>query len=68
VEASLYRARRPSETPLYALLDALYEDVKGAWEHLFESRYGFWRRLLDGVVHRYLGYGLLPRRTRSRQR
>ena len=61
MDAGLYRARRPCQTPLYALLEALYEDLKGAWEDLFESRYGFWRRLLDGVVHRYLDCGLFDR-------
>jgi hypothetical protein len=35
---------------LYALLESLFETVKGAWEDLFERRYGFWRGLLDGVV------------------
>ncbi len=54
MEAAAYRPRRPAETPLYALLDSLYETVKGAWEDLFERRYGFWRGLLDGVFARSL--------------
>ena len=45
MEATAYLARRPAETPLYALLESLYETVKGAWEDLFERRYGFWRGL-----------------------
>ena len=61
MEATAYRARRPTETPLYALLDSLYETVKGAWEDLFERRYGFWRGLLDGVVARYLDCGIFER-------
>jgi len=61
VEAAAYRARRPAETPLYALLESLYETVKGAWEDLFERRYGFWRGLLDGVVARYLDCGVFER-------
>ena len=52
MEAALYRARRPAETPLHSLIEALYDKVKGAWEDLFERRYGFWRGLLDGVVAR----------------
>jgi hypothetical protein len=28
----------------------LFETVKGAWEDLFERRYGFWRGILDEVV------------------
>jgi len=35
---------------LHALLESLYEHVKGAWEDLFERRYGLWRGLIDGVV------------------
>jgi hypothetical protein len=35
----------------------LFETVKGAWEDLFERRYGFWRGILDGVVARYLDRG-----------
>jgi hypothetical protein len=61
VEAAAYRARRPAETPLYALLESLFETVKGAWEDLFERRYGFWRGLLDGVVARYLDCGIFER-------
>ncbi|MGH2362902.1 MAG: hypothetical protein ACRDGM_20430, partial [bacterium] len=52
VDAALYRPRWPAETSLYALLEALYESVKGSWEDLFERRYGFWRGILDGVVAR----------------
>jgi len=29
VEAAAYRARKPAETALYALLESLYESVKG---------------------------------------
>jgi len=61
VDPSVYRPRRPAETPLYALLESLFEIVKGAWEDLFERRYGFWRGLLDGVVARYLDCGIFER-------
>ncbi len=61
MEAAAYRARRPAETPLYVLIESLYETVKGAWEDLFERRYGFWRGLLDSVVARYLDCGLFKR-------
>ena len=61
MDPSDYRSRRPAETPLYALLESLFETVKGAWEDLFERRYGFWRGLLDGVVARYLDCGIFER-------
>ena len=52
-----YRARRPWESPLYRLIDALYEKVKGVWEERFEQRYGFWRGFVDDVSQRYLSCG-----------
>jgi Transposase zinc-binding domain len=61
VDPSVYRSRWPAETPLYALLESLFETVKGAWEDLFERRYGFWRGILDGVVARYLDCGIFER-------
>ncbi|HYN05476.1 MAG TPA: hypothetical protein VE359_23730 [Vicinamibacteria bacterium] len=61
MDPSVYRSRRPAETPLYALLESSFETVKGAWEDLFERRYGFWRGLLDGVVARYLDCGIFER-------
>ena len=44
----------PRKTPLYGLLESLYERVKGAWEERFERSYGFWRGLVDEVVASYL--------------
>ena len=41
--ATLYRPRRPRESPLYRLVDELYDRVKGNWEERFERSYGFWR-------------------------
>jgi hypothetical protein len=61
VDPSVYRSRRPAQTPLYALLESLFETVKGVWEDLFERRYGFWRGILDGVVARYLDCGIFER-------
>ena len=61
MDPCVYRPRRPAETPLYGLLGSLFETVKGAWEDLFERRYGFWRGLLDGVVARYLDCGIFER-------
>jgi len=61
VDPSVYRSRRPAQTPLYALVESLFETVKGAWEDLFERRYGFWRGILDGVVARYLDCGIFER-------
>lgn len=45
-------------TPLYRLLESLYERLKGCWEERFERCYGFWRGLVDGVVARYLDCGI----------
>ncbi len=43
------RIRR--ETPLFGLLDSLYDRVKGVWEERFERSYGFWRGLVEEVGH-----------------
>ena len=56
---AVYRPRQPQATPLYGLLEARFESVKGEWEERFESRYGFWRGCVDGVVERYLDCGIL---------
>ncbi len=53
-----YRARKPQETPLYRLVEALYEEVKGVWEERFEQRYGYWRAFVDDVINAYLDCGL----------
>ena len=53
----VYRPRDPRKTPLWALLDTLYERVKGKWEERFERKYGFWRGLADEAVARYLDCG-----------
>ena len=56
--ACRYRVRRPEATPLYRLVEAHYDEVKGAWEERFEERYGRWRGFVDGVVLRYLDCGV----------
>ncbi len=61
MDPCVYRPRRPAQTPLYQLLESLFETVKGAWEDLFQTRYGFWRAILDGVVARYLDCGIFER-------
>jgi hypothetical protein len=50
ITCRVYRPRDPRKTPLYGLLESLYERVKGAWEERFERSYGFWRGLVDEVV------------------
>ena len=54
----VYRPRDPRKTPLFGLLDSLYDRVKGAWEERFEPSDGFWRGLVDEVVARYLDGGI----------
>jgi ribosomal protein S27E len=58
ISCRVYRPRDPRKTPLFGLLDSLYDRVKGAWEERFEPSYGFWRGLVDEVVARYLDCGL----------
>ena len=57
----IYKPRRPSQSPLYALLESLYERVKLVWEERFEKRYGFWKGLWDSAVARYLDCGIIER-------
>ena len=54
----IYRPRNPRKTPLWGLLDTLYERVKAVWEERFERKYGYWRGLADGTVARYLDCGV----------
>jgi len=56
---AVYRARRPQTSPLYGLVLAHYESVKGQWEERFQSRYGYWRPFVDEAVARYLDCGIL---------
>ncbi len=39
----VYKPRNPRKSPLFRLLESLYDTVKGVWEDRFEARYGFWR-------------------------
>ena len=55
--AGLYRPRNPERTPLYRLVEANYETVKGLWEDRFEKTYGFWRGFVDDVVNAFLDCG-----------
>jgi len=57
----VYRPRDPRKTPLFGLLDSLYDRVKGVWEERFERSYGFWRGPVDEVVARCLDCGILDR-------
>ena len=54
---SFYRFRKPEESPLYRLVEALYDQAKGVWEERFERHYGFWRAFVDDVVNAYLDCG-----------
>jgi hypothetical protein len=58
IACRVYRPRDPRKTPLYGLLDSLYERVKGVWEERFERSCGFWRGLVDEVVAGYLACGV----------
>ncbi len=54
----VYHPRNPRATPLYRLLQGLYERVKGLWDEVFEPRYGFWRSFVEQAVFRYLDCGI----------
>ena len=54
----VYRPRDPRKTPLFHLLESLYESVKLAWEERFEARYGFWQVSWDDAVAHYLDCGI----------
>ena len=55
--AGLYRPRKPEKTPLYRLVEAHFETVKGVWEDRFERIYGYWRGFVDDVVNAYVDCG-----------
>jgi hypothetical protein len=50
----VYRPRDPRKTPLFQLLESLYEAVKLACE----ARYGFWQGSWDEAVAHYLDCGI----------
>ena len=55
---AVYEPRYAPSTPLYFLVDSLYEKVKAVWEEHFQHAYGFWRGFFDEIVARYLECGL----------
>jgi len=48
----VYRARQPLSSPLFQLVVAVYEKVKGTWEERFEGRYGFWHPHIHALASR----------------
>ncbi len=54
---AFYRSRTPRESPLFRLVDSEYEKVKGTWDDLFESSYGFWRSFVEDIVYAFQGCG-----------
>jgi len=58
MERGIYRPRQPQTTPLYLLLESLYDKVKGVWDDRFARVYGFWRGFTDAAVARYLDCGI----------
>jgi len=54
----VYRPRRPRASPLYRLVEAHYDEVKGQWEERYQRRCGFWRGFVDEQVRRFLDCGL----------
>ena len=56
--SGVYRSRNPRTTPLYRLVEAYFDEVKGQWEERFERGHGFWRGFVDEQIRRYLDCGL----------
>ncbi len=59
MSVAIYQQRNSQSTPLYFLVEFLYDKVKAVWEQRFERSYGFWRGFLDDIVMRYLDCGVL---------
>ena len=51
----IHRPRQPRQSPLFQLLELLYDTVKGVLEERFEARYGFWRGRWDDEVIEEVG-------------
>ncbi|HUP44729.1 MAG TPA: transposase zinc-binding domain-containing protein [Thermoanaerobaculia bacterium] len=60
-EGLMIATRSPRDSPLFRLVDAFYDDVKGHWEEHFERRYGFWRGSVEDAVYAFLDCGIFER-------
>jgi hypothetical protein len=58
---ALYQPRQARSSPLYALLERHYEEVKGQWDERFASRCGFWRGACEDGVYAFLDCGIHER-------
>jgi hypothetical protein len=55
LEASpIYYPRNPFRSPLWNILHNNYEEFKANYDESYEKQYGFFRSVVDDVVHDYL--------------
>ncbi|MCD4755663.1 MAG: hypothetical protein K8R75_07660 [Deltaproteobacteria bacterium] len=60
LEASpIYHPRDPFQSPLWNILHNNYEEFKANYDESYGKQYGFFRSVLDDVVHDYLKCGNL---------
>lgn len=59
MSASVYRPRRPQNSPYYQCVEDHFEAFEGIYEDRFEQRYGFFRPYIKEVIYRYLDCGML---------
>jgi len=56
---SIYRPRRPQDSPLYRLVQDHFDTLVGVYEDQFQPRYGRLRRAARRAVEKFLGCGIL---------
>jgi hypothetical protein len=53
----VYHPRDPTQSPLWNILHNNYEEFKANYDESYEKQYGFFRPVIDDVVHDYLKCG-----------
>jgi hypothetical protein len=54
---AVYHPRDPTQSPLWNILHNNYEEFKANYDESYEKQYGFFRPVIDDVVHDYLKCG-----------
>ena len=55
--AQIYKQRKPSESPLWQLLSAHFDEFEERYDELFSKDYGFYRTVFSHVVWKFLECG-----------
>ena len=55
---TLYRPRRPRETPLYKLVSEHFDEFERVYPERYQSEFGFWRPVIRESVEEYLKCGV----------